>query len=53
MPVWTGDGVVIPFPLLVVVGKEVVVVVGGIPKFCSTQYESPAMSLQELPTEGF
>jgi len=26
---------------------------GGIPKFCSVQYEFPLTSSQEVPTEGF
>lgn len=56
MPDCMGVGVVTPFVGvgLVVVGTELDVVgSGGIPQFCSTQYELPFTNLQDEPTEGF
>lgn len=47
-----GAGVVTPSPLVVVMVDEVVDT-GGIPKFSSTQYESPIMKTHLEPTEGF
>lgn len=55
IPGWVGVGVVTPLPVdvvvLVMVEEEVG---GGIPKFCSIQYESPTMIGQlAAEREGF
>lgn len=53
-----GVGVARPFPVLVA-GEAVVVLLvvlppaGGLPPFCSTQYEFPALREQPAAREGF
>ncbi len=55
MPACVGVGVEMPFPVVVADAEELVIVAGGDPQFCSTQYEFPTIKLQVVPliADGF